>query len=90
MGTDAQRRARHERADRVELKRLRQRSPFNIRAREDELRERLSAIAGMHLQKPDYPDVRFADMTSDDVEIFVEAMGWAADRIRAVHREFTL
>jgi hypothetical protein len=67
----------------VQLKTLRRINPFRIAEQEEALRGKLGGITGFKLDKPDYPDITLAKLSTDEArESFVETMRWVVERVR--------
>jgi hypothetical protein len=67
----------------VQLKTLRRINPFRITEQEETLRGRLGGITGFKLDKPDYPDITLAKLSTDEARAsFVETMRWVVERVR--------
>jgi hypothetical protein len=67
----------------VQIADLRRVNPFSVKDLEMQLRDRLALVPGVAIDKPDYPDVRLTDLVDTSARAtFVDAMGWAAARVR--------
>jgi plasmid stabilization system protein ParE len=67
----------------VQIADLRRVNPFSAKDLEMQLRNRLAKVPGMAIDKPDYPDVRLTELIDTSARAtFIDAMEWAAARVR--------